>query len=258
MYTIATLYELRQYLGFDPTDTTEDARLIAALQAATQAIERHTRRSFVPRRETIRHDVDMRDVRELLLHDDLLKLESITNGDSTAIHLDDVLILNGGILRLTNGQAFTFDQTPTQAIQVQAIWGNHPDYATAWADSGDTVQDAPLTTTSTTLTVTDADGTAATQRFQTGQLLRIGDEFLRVLTVDTATNSLTVERGTRGTTAAEHVAGTAIEIFQPAPDVNALCVHWAAWVYRSSDFPLADVPALLLNSLDPLRRISVA
>lgn len=258
MDTIATLYELRQHLGFDPTDTVEDARLMAALQAATQTIERRTRRSFMPRLATIRHDVDLHDVTELLLRDDLLELVQLINGDGTDISLNDVLILPGGVLRLMNGQALTFLSTPAQAILVQAIWGHHTDYADAWLDSGDTVQNNPFSATETELSVSDADGTGSVQRFQVGQLLRIGSEYLRVTTVDTFTDTLTVKRGANGTTAFEHAASVQIEIYQPPSDVRDLCLRWTAWLYRSPDSMEKDMPKSLFNGLYSLRRIRVA
>lgn len=251
MDTLTTLYALRQHLGFDPTDTADDGRLLAALQAATQAIERHTQRTFLPRLATLPHDVDLRDVREVLLRDDLLALVQVINGDGNALALSDVLVLPGGVLRLLNGNAFTFLDTPSQAVQVRAIWGHHPDYAHAWMSSGDTVHNAPLLATETTLSVSDA------QHFQVGQVLRIGDEFLRVQAADAGTNALTVERGARGTVAAQHAAAAPIAIYQPAPDVAAVCLQWATWVYRSPDTPTTPPPPLR-DALATLRRIRVA
>ncbi len=266
MYTLTTLYRLRQHLGFAAGDTDDDPRLLDALRAASQQIERLTGRHFLPRVATIRHTVNMMDTTELLLDDDLLELTTLTNGDGSVIPTESVLMLPGdgravGVLRLTDGLSFLWDATPMQAVQVTGIWGWHDDPATMWRDSGDSVQDDPLTDSATTLTVTDADGAdgdQVTPRFQVGQLLRIAAEFVRVLAVDAATNTLTIQRGIQGTTAAEHSQDTAIDVFQPVADVSQLALQWAAWLYRQPDSPVTpDMTIGLLERLYPLRRISV-
>ena len=172
MYTLATLYALRQHIGLDASDTTEDERLLDALQAAGAAIERRTRRTFQPRVASIAHDVNLRDVSELLLKEDLLELQSISNGDDSSINTSDVIQVADAVLRLTNGTVFTYDETPVSAITVTGIWGYHPDWQNAWEDSGDSVQDASLSASATSITVTDADA-GNSPRFQVGQLIRL-------------------------------------------------------------------------------------
>jgi len=257
MYTLATLYELRQHLGFAASDTAEDARLLAALEAASTAIERHTRRRFQPRLATILHSIDLRNANELALLDDLLELQAITNGDSSAVELADVTQLRSAVLRLRNGAVFVYSDTPVEAIGVTGIWGLHPDAAQMWQDSGDTVQDAPLSDVATSISVGDADGTGSAPRFQVGHLLRIEAEFVRVLALDTSNNTLTVLRGVQGSTVAEHANGSGIQIFQTMPDVNLLCLRWAAWLYKEADHRLDDLPPVLWDALDGLRRISL-
>lgn len=259
MYTLATLYDLRQHLGFAANDTADDARLLAALEAASNTIERRTHRDFQPRVATRKHSIDRRNVRELLLRDDLLVLQSLTNGDGGNIALADVAILESGALRLSNGAAFTYTDTPEDAVQVTGIWGYHPDWAAAWADSGDTVQDNPLSANATTVTALDVDAVMVdgTPRFQVGHLLRIESEYVRVLATDTTLNTLTVARGVRGSTAASHASATTIEVYQTPADVVQLCLRWSAWLYREPDSGPEHVPSILLDGLDGLRRISV-
>ncbi|MEO1286880.1 MAG: hypothetical protein AAFV93_03870 [Chloroflexota bacterium] len=256
MYTLTTLYALRQHLGLEADDTSDDQRLLDALQAASATIERHTRRAFQPRLASIAHDLNLRDVRELLLKDDLLTLQSITNGDGSSITNDDVIQVADSILRLTNGNAFTYDETPVASILVTGIWGYHPNWAQAWADSGDTVQDVSLSDSTTSITVTDADaGTAL--RFQVGQLLRIDDEYLHITAIDTSTNILTVKRGVNGTVASSHSNGTSIEVYQMPHDVSQLTLRWALWLYREPDNFATQFPPMLEQSLQGLRRVSV-
>jgi hypothetical protein len=259
MNLIATLYALRQHLGFAASDTADDARLLAALEAASTTIERRTRRRFTPHVATIAHSIDRHNVRELLLTDDLLELQSLTNGDGSSIDLNDVVVLRSMALRLTNGAAFIHEDTPEDAVSVTGIWGYHPDWSHAWSDSGDTVQDNPLPDTATAITVSDADAPNidGTARFQVGQVLQLESEYVRVLAVDSALKVLTVARSINGTTAASHVSGPTIEVYQPSADVVQLCLRWARWLYKAPDAPSWNIPPILLDTLDGLRRISV-
>ncbi len=123
-------------------------------------------------------------------------------------------------------------------MSVTGTWGWHERWSQAWRDSADAVQDNPLSSTATTLTVSDADGADSQQRsprFQVGHLLRIEDEYLRVLAVDSGANTLTVQRGVQGTTAAAHAQTTAIEVYQPPREVESLCLRWAMWLYKEPD-----------------------
>ena len=157
-----------------------------------------------------------------------------------------------GLLRLVDGLALEGEVTVT------GVWGWHDDWSNAWIDSGDTVQDAPLTVSATTLTVTNADGLdtdGRSPRFQVGHLLRVDDEYLHVRAIDTTTNTLTVTRGVNGTTAATHVAGTPISVYRPAADVESLVLRWAGWLYREPDGVEPEpIPSALLDDLRPLRR----
>jgi hypothetical protein len=266
MVTIATLYQLRQRLGLAADDTDDDTRLLHALQSASSQIERLTNRHFCPRLATIEHDMNPSQVTELLLVDDLLELTTLTNGDGSSINSDDILTIpdvDGAIavIRLTGGTAFCWDLTPLRAVSVTGIWGWHDRWSQAWRDSADTVQDNPLSSSATSLTVNDADGADAENeapRFQVGQLLRIESEYLRVLAVNTTTNVLTVQRGVNGTTAAAHTQTTTIEVYQPPQDVQTLTLRWAAWLYKEPDNrTFSGTPANLTRALDGLRRVGV-
>lgn len=266
MYTLTTLDRLRAHVGLSATDTGDDARLLAALESVTAEIERLTGRHFCPQVASRSQTIHLNDTTELLLNDDLLALTALTNGDGTAIDTDSALLLPGGdgpssVLRLLDGEAFVYDETPLNAVTVAGIWGWHDRWSQAWLDSGDTVQDNPLAATASTLTVTDADASTAGSeipRFQVGQLLSIEEEYLWVLAVDAATNTLTVERGANGTTAVAHTQGTTIHVYRPPHDVVMLCLRWATWVYREPDgFDMVPVPPALLDLARILRRVSV-
>jgi len=265
MYSIATLYQLRQRLGLAASETADDARLLAALQAAAAQIERAADRSFCPRIAAIQHSVNPKHTTELLLDDDLLELTSLANGDNSAISLSDVIALPAdgpiAVLRLAGGKAFIWDKTPVRAITVTGKWGWHDRWTDAWRNTSDTAQNNPLSSSATTMTVVDADGADAENelpRFQVGHLIRIDSEYLRVLAVNTGTNVLTVLRGVAGTTAASHTQNTAIYTYQPALDVQMLHLRYAAWLYKEPDNRgFNSAPADLVKGLANLRRLSV-
>jgi hypothetical protein len=268
MYTLATLHHLRQRLGLAASDTADDVKLLAALQAASAQIERLANRRFSPRQAVIEHDANPRHVTELLLDDDLLELTTLSNGDGSTIAPANIVTLPDSnadsptsVIRLTGGHAFIWDITPLRAIQVSGIWGWHDRYTQAWRSSADTVQNNPLGSSATTLTVADADGadsTGESPRFQVGQLLRIDSEYLRVLAVNTASNILTVLRGVNGTTATTHNQNTAISVYLPPLDIQLWVVRYAAWLYKEPDSKgFTPSPAALIKELDPLRRVGV-
>lgn len=250
MYAIATLTELRQHVGFTATDTAEDARLLAALEAASRTIERMTHRHFCPHQLTIKHDVQPHNPAEVFLRGDLLELLAVADAGGV-IPPQDVKVLPGAILCRTDGAAFAYDNQPQDAVSVTALWGYHPQWADAWDASGDSVQETPLAAEDATITVADAG------HFHAGHLLRIGSEYIRVLGSDSTANVLTVARGVQGTTAAEHSSGSTIDVYRPPADVKQLCLQWARWLYQEPDRSPGQVPPLLLDALDGLRRISV-
>lgn len=68
-----------------------------------------------------------------------------------------------------------------------------------------------------------------------GQLLRIEDEYLHGLAINTTTNTLTVARGVNGTTAASHAQSTAIDVYAIPADIRGVCLRIASWLYKQPD-----------------------
>lgn len=257
---LATLYALRQDLGFAASDTTEDSRLLSCLTAATALIESGAGRRFRPLLATRSQSIDPHNPTEIALDADLLTLHSVTHGANEPIVLDQLLMLAGRLM-LLNGQTFHYVNTPDMAVSVTGIWGSHEEWSNAWRASGDTVQDAPLSSTAITITVTDADGideAGMTPRFQVGQIVQIESEYLSILSVNTLANVLTVQRGQHGTTAATHAQGSAISVYQPPRAVENLCLRVAAWLYREPNTVNGTaMPPMLGSALAMLRRVRV-
>lgn len=120
------------------------------------------------------------------------------------------------------------------SIAITGWWGYRRDYANAYIDSLDSVQDNPLSASSTTITVTDVDDADAlfwSPRFDAGNLIRIENELILVLATDTTLNTLSVRRGMNGTTAVSHALNTSIKVWYPEEDVMDTVSRQAAYFY---------------------------
>lgn len=216
------------------------------------------------------------DTTKLELDDDLLAVVTLTtdNGDTTIASADFVLKSGPGyndppydtIQLLSNGTQTNFSYTGTtqQANDVDGIWGYHTNFADGWQQI-DTVRDDPLTAGATTILVSgadDADEQGLVPRFQQQQVLRLGSgdtsEMVYVTGINYTNDTLTVNRGVNGSTAAQVAQGTVIEVWRPHADiVNALLVL-AGFSYRRKDSvgslrdqPLASSGVLVLPSKLP-------
>lgn len=108
------------------------------------------------------------------------------------------------------------------SIVIAGFWGMREYYSSmGFFDSGNTCP--ALTATQVTMTVQDVDGVdvyGRTPIFSPGNLIRIDDELMEVIkAIGDTTNTLTVIRGARGTTAATHTIGTAIQVWEPEEDI---------------------------------------
>jgi hypothetical protein len=125
---------------------------------------------------------------------------------------------------------------PLDAIEIDGIWVCRRNYVTeGWRASGDTVQSNPLSSSATSITVTDADGVfydGTIPRFSPGMLIQIESEWLSVEAVNTSTNVLTVIRGVRGSSAASHAQNTAISVWIPDPNIQRAATRWVAYMYH--------------------------
>lgn len=232
MLTYATLPQLRRYLGLRDGQTADDTLLAELLGAASHLIERYTGRRFYPARGVRRYDC--RRAFALLFDRDLLALHALTNGDGRHIDPVDVHLqppggpVYGGLLLDKTRVAFVYDDDPLEALAVDGTWGYHPDWASAWRESG-AVLGEPLDAAAD---VFPLSGSAA---FEPGQLARAADEYLTVTAYDAAAGTLAVRRGAHGTTPQTHAAGTALDLYVPPPDVAQVCLRVAAWLYRQKD-----------------------
>ncbi|MBL8147674.1 MAG: phage gp6-like head-tail connector protein [Anaerolineae bacterium] len=230
MSTLATLAELHRHLGLRADETSDDDRLLTALEAASADLERECGRRFEPRLAAITH-TDVQSGDTLSLADDLLELTGLYDAGG-AIPLEAVTRIPAdgpaALLRLAEGLYFMAGE-----VTVTGWWGWHDDPAALWAATGQTVQDDPLQAAADQVTV------AEPAAFSPGQLLRLNAEVLRVAVVPSTPGPIYVLRAQCGTEAASHAQGTGIESCAPSPDVRDLVLRRAAWLARRAE-PLPD------------------
>ena len=237
-----------QLLGVTPPiNPGDDAVIQRLIGAATDFMTQECARSFIPVRET--RAVDARGLHVdgacLNVGADLLEIVTLTNGDGTVITSGQYALLPrtgypkyGIELLPSSNLIWTDDGVDWQgAITLDGLWGYHEDYAHAWVNTLDSVQDTGgINATTPTITVTDADGQDARYqtRFAVGQLLKVESEFLKVLAVVAdATNQLTVLRGANGTTAATHAKDKPLYSYAPMRNLEQICIALVAWLYRN-------------------------
>lgn len=259
----ATLHQVKEYTG-NLENPAEDARFTRFLKWSTALINGYKARRYDVRLATLPHAAPLETAssfgafdrsrltrsaaRKLILKDDLLELVQFLNGDGSEITPAEYLLepierTPYSVIALRSGTTWLPDESGEAqgALSVKALWGYHPDYATAFVDSLETVAENPLAANTTQLQVADVNGLAADldcPRFQAGQLLRIENELLYLISVHAVADApdlLTVVRGYNGSTAAQHPQGCPIRIFRPDGNIVQACVRLVAWRFHQKD-----------------------
>jgi hypothetical protein len=211
----------------------DDRVLRDAIFAATDLIEKHCRRRFVPFVVTLRLDRTHVRGRRLMSRQDILEVFSVTNGDGTTVSSADyVLYPDDGITVPYGVEVFgtywAFPE-PRSRVAVRALLGYHEGWAQAFVTSGLTLP-SNMTTTTTTLTFT-----SRIEVFEVGMLLRLEDELVLVEAIDAEAETVTVQRGVCGSVAASHASAVDIRIFRPMPVVQRAATRIALWYYQHRD-----------------------
>lgn len=283
----ATLAQVRAEIDMQAASSGEaseainDAYVLEALRVTTERFQKRLKpRDFLPRKETryfdaLGHHID--DIEGVLILSNpdgthpLLAVTGVVDGEDTALVLNTDYRMYPrnaspafSLRLITNGESWSkFSDDWMEAIEVTGTWGYHSRYAEAWRDSGDTVENDPLSSSGTSVTVNAVVLGSGLARFSAGQLIQIENEWLEVTATDAETNTLTVRRGARGTTAAAHNQNTAIYIFQVEGAINRAAWRYAAFLYArrgafdrsrfdgvaAVEFP-DDMPGEIENILD--------
>ena len=260
MNVYATIDELNLYLGgglYEGEESRDDDLLLRFTVKASRMFDKFATNGVMPMRRfyptLATKDFDHPDnAALLLLKDDLLEVTTLTteNGDTPIVTADYMLVTANGRYNQTpygriqlhpNGTttAFAYDGTQYGANQVDGVWGFHDNWASAWEDSTDLVEDTGgINAAVTSITVGDADGTdinGIAQRFKRQQLIKIDDEYLWVVDVNATDDELTVRRGMNGSTAATHDEDEPIYIFRPMDDVVEAMEELSTYIYHRKD-----------------------
>lgn len=165
------------------------------------------------------------------------------------------------LLQMSRNGTYSRFYSGHKAVRIAGVWGWHDDYVNAWEDSLDTVQNDPLTSGGTSVTVSDADGADLWNlgaRFAVGQLLRCESEYMLVRAVDTELNALTVLRAQLGTAAAQHAQNTPLYIYRLPALVRQATIHQTVRWFKRGQSGFQDVAAsaetgtlTYAQSLDP-------
>ena len=229
----ATLAEYKAYTTARgqtaTTDTADDAVIEILLKAISRYVDAQTARWFYPRIETRYFDVPYS--RELIVDADLLEVLSVTNGDGTLIpsteyslrprnqspHFIIRLVDNSTYYWASDGSGNTHD-----VIEVTGVWGYHNRYSVAWETITTLAEDLDISETG-------LDVTSGTN-FSAGNIVRIGDELSYISTI--VTNTLTGTRGENGSTAASHLTGVNVRVWQFMDELKTATLETALQAYR--------------------------
>lgn len=178
----------------------------------------------------------------LWLSDYLLNLTAVeVNG--TAYVLDDaesdlgVALVSNGVKPSRNLVFVRRGAELLRSLSLTGTFGYRTRFQSeGWLLSGDTLLNAGgINATEMALMVNDAGGIGPrgfAPRFSPGQLVRMDDEMLRVIAVDTTTDTLMALRGQRGSTAAAHSQGATIELWNVEADARRAIQRWVALSYQ--------------------------
>lgn len=270
---LTTLDRLRLHRTFQSGESTGDDDLLKVfIQQASMDVSGYLQRLPLPHVETRLYDyrtgVVINDQRTLLLSDDLLELTTLTNGDGSTTIASSSYTLQPGNDYPKRGVTITYAaycngtyfKPPTngnteQVFSVAGVWGYAPHYVTAWKDSGQDLGDI-LNSSDTSFSLT------STAAFEVGQYIRIDTEYLQVTANNTSSNTLTVERGALGSTAAEHASGSDVEQWQHLQDIQNATTEWAAYLYKLKDqigeqLQVFQDSVITTNNLSPLVKLAL-
>ena len=267
MNEYVVLEDLKGALKTGTADVAADDLLAMYAGVASRIIDREASRVFYPRVETRLYDVP--GGRKLMLDDDLMSVNSLTNGDDTSIASTEYMLhpasrtpkyalelYPGSTIAWQTDSSKAFDR---QVIELDGVWCWHDEWSIAWDSVSQIADSGGITGTQVTIAIADWDGEDSYGQlaFSRGKLLRIEDEFLYVVSRGSAdtggAGNLTVIRGVNGSTAAVHAENTVIEIYRPPGVVKMAAMRLALWLYkqRSSSVDV-DRPAVTADGVTVL------
>ena len=243
-YSDLTTLKSASYLNLSVT--THDTYLTRLLDTASRQVDNYCRRFFYCWEGTRYYDGS----KKTIFLDDLLSITTFkVDADNDATYEWTLVNNTDYVLYPINEYPKTFAQISTigsrqrsdfapdvkRAVEIAGVFGYgdaSPRGAAPYLASGTTVNTGNMTDSATTHALATGKGAL----FSAGMTLRIGSEQLYISSV--STDTLTLERGVNGTTAAAHVSGVAINIYQyPFPVYQStLILAMRAWKRKDSAY----------------------
>lgn len=251
----ASLAQLKRELKETAAQDADDQFLMESLRHCSGRIRTTHGYSFLPSIATellSAIQAYQSPVWELPMEHPLLEVQSVTDGNGNTLTIWDKTPANRATsdflpvppnsypklalrsLGTEHWRQVTGEWQGFAEILITGIWGWHSEYDNAYLWTGDTVQDDPLTDTATQITVTatgGADALALSPRFSPGQLLLVEEEWMLVVSVDSATQ-ITVMRAMNGSSAASHAQDTPISYWMVEPSIVRALAKWTSYLYN--------------------------
>lgn len=261
LYTpsLVSLDYVRSHRRLETTETTDDALLVQFIAEASADFQSALQRTCMPYVATKKFaPSNLRNSVELVLRDDLLAVTTVTNASgatvsSSVYNLRPDNVYPKNIVEITTQSGTYWDFSYIEdRVQIAGIWGYVPHYAqNAWK-SLTTLSSAITTTGQSTLQVPTVAGVSV------GDYLLIGSEQVFVTASDggATTETLTIDRSANGTTAATHLSGAAVSVFQQLADIKMAVREMVVWLYLTKDqiggsVQVFDGGTVQVQGLDP-------
>lgn len=237
----APFRDVRKIKKLGQSETGDDPVLLMLSRQVSERIDQIMRMEFLPRKATYGHRYNSSALfspYDLALYQPLLELTTLTNGNGNVIATGYSLYPSNstpkGFIRLAQSGAVQWAYTTNgnDEINVVGVWGYRQHASEAWVNTNTTLQAAIASTTATTFTVVNAAATDAngiTPCLSAGMMIQIDTEWMMVM--DVTTNTLTVVRGVRGSTAATHLISTPVSVYNVEPTIQRAVMVWTALVY---------------------------
>jgi hypothetical protein len=232
----ASIGDLKGILGV--TSTTDDTVMRKILESASRSIDSYCNRTFVTKTATKYFDGGY----SLWLPDllSVTTLKTDEDGDGTyenTLTTDDYILYGVGledklntypktelVINYNLGDYGSFASGVQKGVEVAGVWG-YGDGISATPYISDTTTSEALDASETGVDVTSATNLSA------GQLILVESEQMYIYSVSSQT--LTVERGVNGTTAATHDTAKTIYIYQYPSDIRQACIDLSVALYQN-------------------------
>jgi hypothetical protein len=232
----ASIADVKNILGI--TATTDDTMIRKIVESSSRSLDNYCNRTFIVNSGTKYFDGAV-----TLWTPDLLSITTLKtdeDGDGTyenTFTTDDYILYGVGledrlntypkteiVINYSLGDYGSFASGVQKGVQIAGVWGY-----------GDGISATPYISDTTTAEALDAsetgvDVTSATN-LSAGQLILVESEQMYIYSI--STNTLTVERGVNGTTAATHDTGKTIYIYQYPSDIRQACIDLSVALYQN-------------------------